>query len=130
MGSKLRLTQVNRSGDHALAILLSKLPANKRGNMKVAKDVLSLTQRLIEMSQWEAYSTCEYRRRSNTEHAQASLLHYALRRQNSNIRILEVNELILAKEFDLEARDVNGNTPFSMLYTTYPHSSLWKLCRR
>jgi hypothetical protein len=85
--------------------------------MKVAEDLLGLTRLLIKMSQCEAYSTFEYKRRSNNKHAQAGLLHCALRRQNSNIRIIEVIELILANEFDLEARDVNGNTP--LLYALY-----------
>ena len=94
-----------------MAILARKLPANSAG------DALSLSRLLIEMSQNEVYSVCEYKRRHSTDQAKTGLLHCALRRQNCNIQIREFIDLILKNGFDLEAQDVNGNTP--LLYALY-----------
>jgi hypothetical protein len=103
---------------------VGKLPRKPHGDPKVAEDVLSLIRLLIKRRRTEVYGTCQYKRYRDTEHAPASLLHCTLARQNSSIPILELLKLILEEEFDLEARDVNGNTP--LLYALYytPHFEL------
>ena len=96
---------------------MRKLPAT-HGNAKVAEEVLRLIRRLIKRCGGEASSICLYKRRQATEHATAGLYHCVLSRLNYNIRVLELVKLIIVENnFDLEARDVNGNTP--LLYALY-----------
>lgn len=113
----MTLTWQNRDGDHALAILVSNLPVHSYGKANITEDVMILTERLLKKSQSEVYGRCQYKRRQTIEHGEASLLHCALRRQNCNIRILELVKLTLKSGIDLEARDINGNTP--LLYALY-----------
>jgi hypothetical protein len=115
----VKLTAQNRYGDHALAVLLRKLPASAFDNAKVCEEALSLIRLLIRRCRGEASSMCLYKRRQTTVHAEAGPFHCLLSRLNCNIGILELVKLILENGFDLEARDVNGNTPllYSMYYT-------------
>jgi hypothetical protein len=96
---------------------MRKLPRVKEDNTEITEDVLSLIRLLIEYCRSEASSMCLYKRRHTTEQAEAGLFHCVLNRFNCNIRILELVKLILNAGFDLEARDVNGNTP--LLYSVY-----------
>jgi hypothetical protein len=98
---------------------MRKLPMGTEGNTEITEDVLRLIRLLIKYCRSEASSMCLYKRRHTTEPAKAGLFHCVLNRSNCNIHILELVKLILDSGFDLEACDVNGNTPllYSMYYT-------------
>jgi hypothetical protein len=70
----------------------------------------------------EVHLTYQYKRRRGIDLAPTGLLHCALSRNNSKIPILQLLNLILEKKFDLEARDINGNTPlmYALFYTPQP----------
>lgn len=79
--------------------------------------MLSLVRLLMKRCKSEGYGTSEYKRGHGIEQSQTGLFHCALKRQNFNIHIRELIKLILENGFDLEARDINGNTP--ILYALY-----------
>lgn len=105
-----------------MALLVSKLPGST--SAEVPKDLLSLIRLLIKQSSTEAYSTCQYKRRKSIQQAPASLLHCLMGRRPSRTSIFTLVKLFLNQGFDLDARDVNGNTP--LLYALYymPQSEL------
>jgi len=99
-----------------LALLVSTLPGST--SAKVPDDLRSLIRLLIKQSSTEAYSTCRYKRRKSIQQAPASLLHCLMGRRPSRTPVLELVMLFLGQGFDdLDARDVNGNTP--LLYALY-----------
>jgi hypothetical protein len=101
---------------------VSKVP--KSNSAKIPDDLLSLIRLLTERSCTEVYGTHQYKRRSAIQQASASLLHCLMIAQPSRSPVFELVKYFLCHGADLEARDVNGNTP--LLYALYymPQSEL------
>jgi hypothetical protein len=116
------LTHV-RYGDHVLAVLISNLPKRRENDERNGVEVIRLTQLLMQhSSKEEVHCSYKYKRRDGFELGPASLLHCALARNNAGLSILDVLNLIVEKQYDLEARDINGNTPllYALFYVPQP----------
>ena len=101
---------------------MSKFP--KSTSAKIPEDLLSLIRLLTKLSCTEVYGTHQYKRRNAIQRASASLLHCLMIVQPSRSPVFELVKYFLCHGADLEARDVNGNTP--LLYALYymPQSEL------